>query len=156
MTTGVFSGPRAKVGLVNPSTGVAKYFGIFESCSWGQTYDIQPTYILGRWTAASLDYTAVEPVQVTCSGWRVVGHGPHTDGQLPFIQNLLTADYLQIVVTDRKTGATVATIVDVRPSGYSTGVAARQLSQLTVSYMGIRAETEEGENTESAGSTFLP
>ncbi len=156
MSTGVLSGPRVKLGCVDVGTGIAKYFGIFESCSWGQTYDCQSVFILGRYTAASLDYTAVEPVQVTCTGWRVVNHGPHSDGRLPFIQNLLQADYIQLVLTDRKTGATVANIVDVRPTGYSTGFAARQLSQLTMSFIGIRAETEEGENVESSDSTFLP
>ncbi len=156
MSTGVLSGPRAKLGIIDASNKVARYFGIYESVSYGLTYDLAPVFILGRWTAASLDYTAVEPVQITCTGWRVVGHGPHTDGGMPAVQNLLTAQYLILVITDRKTQATVATISDVRATSFSTGVAARQLSQLTVTYMGIIVSDESTDNAEPASSTFLP
>lgn len=156
MSTGVVSGPRCKLGRLDPSSGVVRYFGIFESVSYGLTYDCQPVFLLGRWTAASLDYTAVEPVQVSCTGWRVVNHGPHTDGGLPKIQDLLTADYQLLSIVDRKTHAVIATIRDVRPTGYSTGVAARQLSQLSMSYIGIIADDEDTDNSEASDSVFLP
>lgn len=156
MTTGVLSGPRVRLGRIDPSTGVVRYFGIYESCSFGMQYDVQPVFLLGRWTAAALEYTAVEPVNISCTGWRVVGHGAHTDGGLPRVQDLLTADYQVLTLHDRKTNQTIATIRDVRPTGYSTGYAARQLTQMSVSYLGILVDDELTDNSEPADSTFLP
>lgn len=157
MSTGVLSGPRCRVAIIDPSNGIARYFGIYESINYGLSLDTQTPFILGRWTAASIDYTAVEPIQITCTGWRVVDHGPFTDGGMPRTQDLLTAQYLQLILTDRKTGKSVGVISDVRATSFSTGVAARQLSQLTVTYIGLMLSSDESvDNSEPASSTFLP
>lgn len=152
----VVSGARCKLGVVDPSTGVTRFLGTFESISYGFQYDIQPAYILGRWTCASLDYTSVEPVQISTSGWRVVDHGPHQDGFLPRVQDLLTSEYMTLVVQDRQTKKLIATIEGVRPGGYSTGVAARQLTQVNQQWTGLIVNDEMAVNAEPASSTFLP
>lgn len=120
------------------------------------TYDIQPAFILGRYTCASLDYTAVEPVQVNMSGYRVVDHGPHADGHLPKVQDLLNATYCQLVCVDRQTLKEVAVIRDMLIGGYSGGFAARQLSQLSMSGTGIVVADESSENYEAADAASLP
>jgi hypothetical protein len=51
MTTGVISGPRVRLGRIDPATGVVRYFGIYESCSFGMQYDVAPVFLLGRGTA---------------------------------------------------------------------------------------------------------
>jgi hypothetical protein len=152
----ILSGARAKLGLVDTSTGVTRFVGTFESISYGFQYDIASAYILGRWTCASLDYTSVEPVQISTSGWRVVDHGPHQDGFVPKVQDLLTSEYLTMVVQDRQTLKAVATIEGVRPGGYSTSIAARQLTQISQSWTGIIVNDELTSNAEPSSSTFLP
>lgn len=152
----VMSGARAKVGVVDPNNGQLQVVGIYDNFSYGLQYDVSPAFILGRFTAASLDYTSVEPVNCTASGWRVVKHGAHVEGRVPNIKDLLTHEYIQIGVVDRQTLELVATIVDVRPTGYSTAFTARQLTQMTMSYMGILAGDEDTNNAEPADSTNLP
>lgn len=152
----VMSGARAKIGYTDPSSGITRFFGIFESISYGMQIDVSPVFLLGRWTAAALEYTSVEPVQVSTTGWRVVNHGPHTDGRMPKVQDIMKHEYMTIVVVDRLTLQAVATIKSVRPTSYNTGFAARQLSQMSMSYMGILADDESSDNSEPADSTTLP
>jgi len=94
--------------------------------------------------------------QAKTTGWRVVNHGPHTDGRMPKVQDIMKHEYMTIVVVDRLTFQAVATIKSVRPTSYNTGFAARQLSQMSMSYMGILADTEDADNSEPADSTSLP
>ena len=47
------------------------------------------------------------------------------------------------------------TVVGVRPTGYSTGVASRSISDFSVSFLGLRASSEDSEQGESAGATDL-
>lgn len=155
----VMSGARAKIGFsVN---GVTSFVGIYNNFSYGVTYDVAPAYILGRYTAASLDYTSVEIVQCSASAYRVIKHGPHVEGRLPSIKDLLDHNTIEIVVFDRVTspGAgnkPIATIRNVRPTGYSTALSARQLEEMTMTYVGILVDDEDTTNAEVAGSTELP
>lgn len=165
MPAKVVSGARCKVYIggsdpnqSDPTSGM-QLVGIFNSISYGLTYDALPVFILGRYSAAEIDYTAQEVVGVTCSGWRVVGHGPHagTGGNVPSLQNLLTHDYISLAVEDRANGGkTIARIVNVRPTGYTTTISARQLEEVTVNFVGILVSDETTTNDEATGSTDLP
>jgi hypothetical protein len=152
----VVSGARCKVSIDG------QVVGIFNSISYGLSYDTQPVYILGRFTAAEIDYTAQEVVGVTCTGWRVIGHGPHVTsaagggGSVPKLQDLLTHDYISLLVEDRQTGKQIATISNVRPTGYSTTVSQRQLEEITVNFVGILISDETADNSEAPGATDLP
>lgn len=151
------SGARCKVGIVDPSTGVARYVGIFNSVSYGLTYDAQPVYILGRFSPAEIDYTAQEPVNITCSGWRVVDHGAHVEGGVPKLQDLLNHEYLTLTVVDRQNPTrNIATFRNVRPTGYSTTISARNLEEITVTFMGIFVDDESTANAEHPTSIDLP
>jgi hypothetical protein len=134
---------------MDPNTGIAQTIGIFDNCSYGLTYTVQPAFILGRFSAAELGYTSQEPVHITCSGWRVIGHGPFADGHLPQLQDLLTADYISMQVVDRQTGNPVATFESVRPTGFSTSIQARQLESMTLNFMGITIDDETADNSEA-------
>lgn len=152
----VMSGARAKVGMLDPNTKQVRVVGIYNNFSYSLQLDVQPAFILGRFTAASLDYTSVEPCHCTAGGWRVVRHGAHVEGRVPNIKDLLNHEYIQIVVVDRQTFAPVATIRDVRPTGYSSAFTARQLTELTMTYVGIIVDDEDTDNSEPADSTDLP
>lgn len=145
----VFTGARALFQIMDPNIGIAQTIGIFDNCSYGLQYTVQPAFILGRFSAAELGYTGQEPVHITCSGWRVIGHGPFADGHLPMLQDLLTADYITLQVIDRTTANAVAIIESVRPTGFSTSIQARQLESMTLNFMGIIVDDETANNSEA-------
>jgi len=156
----VVSGARCKVfigGSGKPGdTSSMTLVGIFNSVSFGLGYGAQPVYILGRYSPAEIDYTDQDVVGITCTGWRVVGHGPHADGKVPMLQNLLHHDYISLAVHDRATGKLIASISSVRPTGYSTTISNRQLEEITVNFVGIMISDETADNDESAGASDLP
>jgi hypothetical protein len=145
----VFHGARAIFQILDPNTGIPQTVGIFDNCSYGLAYTVQPAYILGRFSAAELGYTAQEPVNITCAGWRVIGAGPHAAAAVPHLQDLLFHEYITMQVVDRQTGNPIATFQSVRPTGYNTSIQARQLETDTINFMGILVDDESGDNAET-------
>ena len=155
MPAKVISGARAKLGFYDGNQ--VTYIGIFSDVSYGVTYDVQPAWILGRYSAAELDYTAMEVVHVTANGYRVVDHGWFKDGQFPALSQLMFADYLTLSILDRQTDKEIARIDYVRPVGATGGFNARQLSTSTHTYMGLLVSDEsQPDNTEGPGAMSLP
>jgi hypothetical protein len=137
-----------------------KTVGIFSDCSWGLRYDAQPVYILGRFSAAEIGYTAQETVQVSARGFRIVDHGPHEDAKVPKLQELLNHQDITLAIYDRQSGKKLATITGCRPIGYETSVSSRALQEMTVTFMGLLLDDEsdatKGPAAENADSTNLP
>lgn len=152
----VISGARAKFGILDPANGQAEFKGIFNNCSYGLTFDAQPVYILGRYSPAEIEYTAQEPVSITCSGWRTLDHGAHVDGKVPNLRDLLNHEYLTLVVVDRQSNRTIATFRNVRPTGFSTTISARNLEEITVTFTAIFVDDESTENAEHPSRMDLP
>ena len=153
----VMSGARAKFGILDPATGQAKYLGIFNNVSYGLTYDAQPAYILGRYSPAEIDYTAQEPVNITASGWRVIDHGAHAEAKVPNLADLLKHEYLTLTIVDRQNpNKNIAVFRNVRPTGYSTTISARNLEEITVTFVGIFVDDESTANAEDPTSLDLP
>jgi hypothetical protein len=152
----VIHGARAQVYAVDPNTGLNRIIGIFNSFSYATGLAVSEVALLGRFTAAELVYTGAETVNITASGYRALDHGPHVDGMVPLISQLLDHEYVQFSVRDRQTNRTLATIKNCRATGYSTGVNARALEEISFSYRGILIEDESGVNAETANATVLP
>jgi hypothetical protein len=155
----VMTGARALLGVYNPNTGSTTTLGIFNNVSFGLTYEVQPAFILGRYSAAELDYVAQDVVSIHCSGYRVVNHGPHVDGQLPKLQDLLNSDYIELAIVDRQLppgSAPIAHFRSVRPTGYSTTISARNLEEISMSFQGLLVNDESATNNENVGSADLP
>jgi hypothetical protein len=157
----VMSGARAKVGVYDAQTGETKFIGMFSNLSYGVTYDVQPAFILGAFGAAEIDYTAVDVVNISASGWRIIGHGWHVDGRLPRVQDLLLHEYLELVVVDRASEAQgldprIARIRNVRPTSGQGGFSSRSLSEVTLTYMGLLVDDESVENAEHPTAATLP
>lgn len=150
------SGARAKVSIYDPTTGLAKLVGIWNNFSYSVNYDVQPAFILGRYSAAELNTVGVEPVSITAGGWRVVDHGPFADGRLTNLADLLTQEYLELAVIDRQSGKTIAKIHGCLPTGFSSGLSARQLQESTNTYMGLLLDDESTVNTEASSASDLP
>lgn len=151
------TGARAKL-LIGGSTSAdpPRVVGIFNNVSYGLQYDAQPVYILGRYSAAEIEYTGQEPVGITASGWRIVNHGPHTDARVPKLSDLLRHEYLSLTIVDRQTGQRIATIHSVRPTGFTTALSERQLQNMQLSFMGILVDDEDTTNVEESTATDLP
>lgn len=158
----VMSGPRAKLAIVIPGQQ-ARYVGVFQNVSWGLTYAAEPIFILGSFGPVEIEYTAQEAVQITCSGWRVIERGPHAEMGVPRLQDLLLHEYLELMIEDRQSReqgkpdqiVRIAKFRNVRPVGYSTQISARQLEEVTVTFMGLRVDDEFADNTESPTASQL-
>lgn len=147
----IMTGPRAIL-IVN---GVPS--GIFNSVSYGVDYNVNPAYILGRYSPAELTYVGQEAIQVTATGWRVIDSGPYTNSAaVPRLQDLLTHNDISLAIMDRLNPNKVAlTVVGVRPVGYSTQITQKSQQEITVRFMGLRAYDENGSQDETAGATSL-
>jgi hypothetical protein len=155
MPAKVLSGARAVLSVYD-GTNISPV-GIFSDCSFGVTYDVQPAWILGRYSAAELDYTAQEVVHITANGYRIVDHGWFADAQFPRLDQLMARDYMIMTIIDRQTKAEIARIGKVRPVAATGGFSARQLSTSTHTYQGILISDETAQdNYESAGAMELP
>lgn len=152
----VMNGARAKVGIVDPNTGDFIVSGIYTQVSFGLNFQVEPAFILGRYSAAALDYTAQDIISINCSGWRVIDHGAHVEGRVPSLKDLLTHDYLTMAIIDRATAKKIGTMRYVRPIGYDTSLAARQLEEMSMRYAGIYLDDESTVNSERFDSTSLP
>lgn len=152
MSGKIVHGARAQVILGG------KTIGIFTDCSFGSVYDIQPAFVLGRFSPAELDYVAAEPIGISATGWRVVDHGPFTEegGNMPTLQDLLVAEDMVFALYDRQTGKLLARVVGVKHGGFNTSVANRQLESMSLNFVGLRLSDESAENMEAPGASELP
>lgn len=148
----VFHGARAKLNIGQNTVG------IFTNVSYGVQYDVQPVSILGAMAPVELAYTGQEAIQITASGWRVIGHGPHDPqgAQVPKLQDLLTHEDITVSLFDRQDDSNpIMVVTGVRPTGYSTSVSARGLQEITVSMVGLKLTDESGDQGEP-GAVQLP
>jgi hypothetical protein len=156
------SGARAKFGILDPQTGSIKYKGVVSQISYGLTYEYQAATILGRFSPASVQHTAVDVVTITATSWRNFDHGPHVEMALPRIQDLLLYEPITLVVTDRaseKTGVAdprVAVIYGVIPVSYATGFVAKNLSEMSNTYVGLLVNDESTINAEDPTAVAFP
>ncbi len=155
----VMTGARAQVSLINPSTNVSEIVGTFMNFAYGVVYDVQAAFILGRYGAAALEYTAMEPVNITAGAWRVYKAGPYAKHGIPKLQDLINFNDLTIMITDREnpTGDPIAVIRNIKPTGFTTNLTNRQMEEMTCAYMGLLVD-EEGQDAsdEGGGASSLP
>ncbi len=161
-TAKTMSGARAKVSFIDQQSGLPIPCGFFSNISYGLVYDQQAAFVLGRYSAAELQYTAVEVVQISASGWRTFRHGRHTAGRLPRVQDLLLHQPLEMLIEDRQVtaanpgaDAAVARIHNVLPLTSGEGYTIRQLSEMTLSYVGLLVDDEDVSNEEHPTASVL-
>ncbi len=146
----VMTGPRAQV-IIN-----GEIVGVFNSINWNYTLDLRNVDILGRFSTAEIVNTGMEPVEVSCSGYRVINAGPHVSMSVPLLQDLLSSPNLELAVIDRATGQRIAKIHQCKSSGYSTAIDAKGIESLTAHYRGILVDDESATNSETPGASTLP
>jgi len=146
----VVTGARAKVYIDNVLVG------IFESVSVSNSTGVEAIHLLGRYTPDEIAITSKEAVNITASGFRVVGNGKTVLPKVPKIQDLLGFNPFTMAIVDRQTGQTMETILGVVPTTDNTNYNAKATSRININYMGIRASDEAGAQDEGAGAVSLP
>lgn len=142
----VVTGARAKVFVNN------QLVGIFESCTVSGSLGTEPIFTLGRYAPDEIAITSSEAVNVSCSGFRVVGAGVHTLPAVPLIQDLLTFDPFTITVVDRQTGETLETILGCVPTSNNTNYNAKATSKVAITYIGVLAYNEDNNDNDPGAS----
>ena len=152
----ILSGARVVVKIALPGGGSPQTIGIFTRCSWQVNTPAEGAWILGRMSAAALEYTSYELVSISATGWRVIGQSAEQAAGMPKLQDMLDQGYLTFDIIDRQTDTLILHVENVRAVGYSGDFASKSLAEMPVSYLGIKAANESGEQTEGPGATDLP
>lgn len=150
MPSKVMVGARAKVFVDNALVG------IYETCTFNMNIGTEPIHLLGRYSPDEITPTSYEAVSLSCSGFRVVGQGPHVLPKVPKLQDLLGLEGVTITVVDRQTGQAILTAIGCVANSYNGNHNARATSRITVNYTGLRLSDESGAQDESAGAVSLP
>lgn len=150
MPSKVLTGARAKVYVNN------KLVGIYETCTYNMNIGTEPIHLLGRYSPDEITPTSYEAVTISCSGFRIVGQGPHVLPAVPKLQDLLTLDGVTLAIVDRQSGATILTAIGCVPNSYNGNHNARATSRITINYTGLRISDESGDQDEGAGAVNLP
>jgi hypothetical protein len=152
----IVHGARAQLNVTLPD-GTSKIMGIFTNVSWGVNYDVSPAWVLGRFSPAALTYTGQDVVTVNASGYRVYDNGAFVSCGLPTLDKLLTYTDMSLSIQDRQPHAgrsqNLVIVTNVKPTGYNAGVAARALSEMSVTFQGLIAADENVTNAESPDAT---
>lgn len=150
MPSKVLTGARAKVYVNN------KLVGIYETCTYNMNIGTEPIHLLGRYSPDEITPTSYEAVTISCSGFRIVGQGPHVLPAVPKLQDLLTLEAVTLAIVDRQSGATILTAIGCVPNSYNGNHNARATSRITINYTGLRLSDEAGDQDEGAGAVNLP
>jgi hypothetical protein len=129
--------------------------GLFTSVSWSHDYTAEDAYVLGRFSAAEIAYTAQNTITINATGYRVLDKGAFAQAQLPKLQDLLSAQDLTIAIYDRKSDKEILHVDNVRPLGYSSSVNARGVVEMGIVFRGITASDESNQQNESSGASEL-
>jgi hypothetical protein len=146
----VMNGARAKVYVGG------NLIGIFTAVSYGLSYRTEPTFVLGREEADEINYTSQDVVSIRASGWRVIGHGAHADLGLPKLKNILNQPTTVVTLHDRQTNVAFAKVREVKVTGMSTSITARQQQEITVQMEGIYLDDESGPNGGAVDASAVP
>jgi hypothetical protein len=134
----ILTGARAKV-LINGNV-----VGLFSNCTWSLNQDKIANFILGRYSPAEITPTSQEAVNINLRGYRVVDAGPYKVANATLLKTLLQEEDFSVVILDRQTGKSIFTAVGCRVLGWSSGVAAKGVSDIELRILGLRAEDEYG------------
>ena len=150
MPSKVLTGARAKVYVNN------QLVGIFETATYNMNIGTEPIHLLGRYSPDEITPTSYEAVTISCSGFRVVGQGPHVLPAVPKLQDLLTLEGVTLAIVDRQSGDTILTAIGCVPNSYNGNHNARATSRITINYTGLRLSDESGDQDEGTGAVSLP
>lgn len=130
--------------------------GIFTDVSWSYGLLDAEVDVLGAFAPIALEYVGATSIQCRASGWRVIGKGLFTLGVVPQLNELLNYKDLIVELQDRVSKKKICRVTDVKPLGFDSGVAAKQLSNVSVTFKGLRLVEDEFSSNEEDGAAKLP
>ena len=96
---------------------------------------------------------------MTLNGYRVVDAGPYAVANATLLKNLLNETDFNVDIIDRQSGKTVFSASGCRVTGWSSGVAARGVSDIRIEVVGMLGQDEfgvaQGRDDESATAANL-
>lgn len=152
----ILTGARAKIMLTigDGPNATIKTVALFNNCTWQIRQGKEPAFILGRFSPAEITPTTQESVSMTLSGFRIIEQGPYTMG-VSKLQDLLNEGDFMVSVEDRQTKKTIFKAHGCRIQGWSSGVAARGVSDIRLDVIGMIGEDESGAQEESEGANSI-
>jgi hypothetical protein len=161
MANNIIHGARCKLKIAKVGSDTAKVVGIFSDVSYGVSYDVQPAFILGRFSAAELTYVGMDVVEVNATGFRVLDNGAFVSAGMPKLNELINQGSIHLEIEDTgsgvggKPGKILMKVSNVKVASFSSGQAARSQSTFSVRFMGTEFEDESttgsgSENSKSA------
>jgi len=146
----IFTGARAIIFIGENQVG------LFANCSWSIRQDKAPAYVLGRFNPVEITSTSQEPVQMSLTGYRVVEHGPYANMGVKQLQQLLNDDDDFVVkVVDRRDATAIFTAEGCKVAGWSSGAAARGVSDVRVDVIGLKGFDESATGGDDTGGSTL-
>jgi hypothetical protein len=140
----ILTGARAKVRIYNRQ-GRPVTIGLFNNCSWSIRQEKQPVFGLGRYNPMEITPTTQEAIQMTLTGFRVVGRGPYAVMNATMLKDLLNEEDFVVEIIDRRNPQVpIWQAKGCRVTGWSSGVAARGISDVRVDVVGIVGTDEFG------------
>lgn len=130
--------------------------GVFESCQYGAAVGTEPIHTLGRYSANEISVNSYEAIQVSCSGFRLIGQGVHELPKAPKLQDLLNLENVQISIEDRQTKENIMTVLDCVASNWSESQQAKGTTRFNITYIGTVLSDESGDQVESNDATNFP
>jgi hypothetical protein len=73
----------------------------------------------------------------------------------PLLSELLSADAINISITDRQTKQVIMTVWGCRPASYSTSLSAKHVQELSVTFVGMTADEDSNQNEEGGDAAQL-
>ena len=150
MAQKTFNGSRAKVYVDDVLVG------LYDSIQHGGALGTEAIHLLGRYSPDEIAITSYEAIQVSCSGFRVIGQGVHVLPKVPKLQDLLQFETIKLSIVDRQTGEETAVIRNCVPANWGEGNQAKATTKFNITYVGTILTDESGDQDESAGATSLP
>ena len=131
--------------------------GVFDSCNYAVNVGAEPIHILGRYGPADITPTSYEAVSASCSGFRIIEHGGHMLPKFPKLQDLLNLETVKLAIVDRQSKENIPILVihGAIPVNYSTGYQARATSRIQITYLGVKATDESGDQNEINAAELL-
>lgn len=131
-----------------------KPVAIFENISVSISYGVQVPYVIGLHSGGEVVLTHMNPVQLSCSGYRVFGNGAYGPaGGMTKLQDLINGQReLTIVVMDRQNpGQSILTVKQAKVTSSNFSVSVRDLSRLSIEMTGLTFEDESGVQSNPVG-----
>jgi hypothetical protein len=125
--------------------------GMFTDVSWGQSYSEQELFVLGRYSAADIVYTAANTVTVSATGYRAYNKGAFVVAKLPTIAQLSAYQGITLEIEFAGNDKGIVQVFDVKPIDYSSRASARGVMELSITFKGIISSDETVAQNDDSG-----